>query len=99
MLKLATYICYAYIVTGLILIITFKMARLKFGDSLVIRQTAKLKSPPNKPRIRYIIMGDFQKLQFFANFDSNLLNITYKLFTTVSTANTIGRHSYRVMQV
>ena len=32
------------------------MARLKFGDSLVIRQTAKLKSPPNKPRIRYVIM-------------------------------------------
>ena len=42
------------IVTGLILNITFKMTRLKFGDSLVIRQTAKLKSPPNKPRIRYI---------------------------------------------
>ena len=40
--------------TGLILNITFKMAGLKFGDSLVIRQTAKLKSPPNKPRIRYM---------------------------------------------
>ena len=29
------------------------MVRLKFGDSLVICQIAKLKSPPNKPRIQY----------------------------------------------
>ena len=40
------------------------MARLKFGDSLVIRQTAKLKLLPNKPRIRYIhnkVQGIFYK--------------------------------------
>ena len=30
------------------------MVRLKFGNSLVIHQTAKLKSPPNKPCIRYV---------------------------------------------
>ena len=31
------------------------MAWFKFGEPIKICQTAKLKSPPNKPRIRYII--------------------------------------------
>ena len=35
-----------------------KTAWFKFGEAIKICQTAKLKSPPNKPRIRYKIITD-----------------------------------------
>ena len=67
--------------TGLILNITFKMVRLKFGDSLVIRQIAKLKSPPNKPRIQYTPHG----LHFFIMHGTTTLAIIYNIITYLYT--------------